>query len=318
MSYFVPNESALPCYHVGKGQQFESFVDCVWSLQNDFSEKIIFVHGGEYDVFEEYRHSDVPRTPVDLQDVHSFRPYNAILSKNTHVIGLGVVVLKYMPTAEQTYLTESKVVSPLNLADSATVENIEIHCKNGRYCIHDETMGIETFAGAQKRYKDVICHRYENDGELGNAPCIGFGFDNMMSFEFDGCEFYSHNHGPAFYMHNRSNSGDYHHLPPNGEPRVHVPYTLEESSRIQARSCIIATEDRSAPCVNLGVCTVRQHHVRVHFDGCFFSGPIVCKDENSANGGTRPNPYDLRLLHCNDVPVIIPYKDNVYPARIFK
>lgn len=48
---------SFPPITVGKGQQFDSFTACVYSLRNDHSEKIIYVHEGEYDVFRELHES---------------------------------------------------------------------------------------------------------------------------------------------------------------------------------------------------------------------------------------------------------------------
>jgi len=168
MSHYVPIETGIKAYHVGTDQEYKSFTQLIWDLREDQSEKIIYVHGGTYDIFREYRESTIPRPPREMESVHCYRPYNAIVSKNSHIIGIGRVRFVYAPSAEETYLTESKVISLLNLADSATIENIELIGYNCRYLIHDETLGLPEFDGAQKR----IITEFNNCYFKGNIGAI--------------------------------------------------------------------------------------------------------------------------------------------------
>ncbi len=314
MSFFVSDEAALPAFRVGPGREYTSFTACVWALRNDLREKIIYIDPGVYDIFREYRESDIPRPPKDLSSVHTYMPYSSILSPGTHVIGLGDVTFRYAPSPEETWDTESKVVSILNLSGTATVENITLTGKNCRYMIHDETLGLPEFSGAQKRYYRVNCLRTEpNDAGLGFPETIGTGFDDRMLLEYTECTFVNRIGGYAFYMHDRGRSGDVNHNFPEREPYERRVYTPEESSRIVCRRCTMdAGPDGRA--IRLGNGKIRLR-VPVELTDCCFTGSILSCDESSDENGTHPNSYVFSLRSCSPAEIIIRDPSNTYPPQ---
>ena len=117
---------------------FTSVTDCFLALKNDYSQKTIYIDEGEYDIFQEYIDAEVPVS----QTVGDFWDYCVWTPNNSHIIGRGRVSLKWMPDPATDNITVAQcdAVSPLNVAGNVVVENLEIYCKNGRYCIHNDTL----------------------------------------------------------------------------------------------------------------------------------------------------------------------------------
>ena len=130
-------------YHVNKTAAFKnktyftSLTACLLALKDDVSEKTIIIEGGDYDIVQEYIDANVPVYTGD-DPTGNYFDYCVWVPKNTHIIGRGIVRLMWMPEAGTITLNQSKTVSPLNVANSCTIENIEVHCKNGRYCLHND------------------------------------------------------------------------------------------------------------------------------------------------------------------------------------
>lgn len=302
-------------YRVGaknRNCEYQSFTQCLLDLKDDDRPKTIIVDGGEYDIFQEYRDANVPRRdPNDAyENRHDYMPYVVIVPPNTHIIGQGRVVLKYMPDASDTYKNESDVVSVLNVSGSATIENIEIHGKNCRYCIHDETLGMDRYSESRKIYKNVKCIMEMPDNDvtdgrsLGFKHTIGFGFDDRFYFEFDDCTFINNAEARAFYMHNRTRSN-----------RGYA-YNVDNSSTIIVNRCIMKSNSNlDAALVNSNGATQR---IISKFTSCYFHNKkITAADDSGGVAGTYPNAYQIVLLGCNTTEVGIPDESNLYPPEIY-
>ena len=301
--------SAKPLeYHVyppgTTGAKWTSFTALIKHLKYITIPKTIYVHGGTYDIFDEY--DDLGATGQvheDYSNFSNYMPYVYIVPPNTHVIGLGKVTFEYQPTYEETYAAESKIISPLNVSGTATIENIEIVCKNCRYAIHDETLGMPEYIGAIKKYKNVIAKKLINDEGLGFGATIGFGFDTQH-FEFDSCEFYNENTGAPFYMHDRTKYSDDTTIP------------ASQSGSINVKNCIIDHVTDTATAIlfgNVGAST--DLDIRTVFSGCYIKGRVKAGDESNSDSGNNPNSFDMTFIGCNAVNVSIPYANNAYPVR---
>ena len=291
-------------YRVGPEGDFTA---CLMALQGESRPKTVYVAEGEYDIYREYREANVPRCAPDYTNIHNYMPYTVLVPPRTRIIGQGNVVLRYTPTAEETYVPESKMVSPLNVSGTAYVENMTVICRNGRYCLHDETLGMPEFSGAEKRYKNVrFIRNEENDPGLGFSSVLGAGFDDKMQFTFEDCVF--ENTLPntatrkcnAFYMHNRAR-----------DKRGHI-YTFADSSRVFVRNSYIRGVGRA---VKLGNCANTIQHIPVVFENCRIDGEILVSDEARMTG-ERPNSFDLRFIGCGPVKPRSVHTCEPFPAQV--
>lgn len=298
-------------FHVGNGYEWTSFTQCLIDLQGIETEKTIYVHEGTYDIFREYRVAGVTRPAEDFPRANTadYMPYNIIVPTNTHIIGVDddndgeyAVVLKYAPSAEETYAAESWLVSPLNVSGSATIENIEVRCKNGRYTIHDETLGLEEYSGATKTYINVKSYKEKNDEGLGFGSGIGFGFDDKMTFTFTDCEFYNENSSRPFYMHSRKQSK---------EGRI---YGEADSSTITLNNCIIQSPNSNTSAMFFGNATgiTSEQHIVVTMNDCRIKGAIKTANEADNSLGTNSNRFDFRLNRCSAVTINILDPNNTF------
>lgn len=179
----IAEHSLENIYHVGAGQKYTNFTKLIKQLQDDNSRKIIYIHAGEYDIFEEYGGSEYAREIADTE----WRKWSAVIPPNTSIIGLGRVIFKFLPNASDCTINSVSVLSPINTSGSCNIENITIMCKNCRYGIHDETSGIEAYYYARKKFNNVRVYRYANDDGLstphGHAYAAGFDVGVHVTFE---------------------------------------------------------------------------------------------------------------------------------------
>jgi hypothetical protein len=200
----MKNNSNENIYYVGPEREHKSLTKLFLMLKDDKNEKIIYVDAGVYDIFKEYKEAGIDSPPDDVS-VSDYFSYNAFLPLNTKLIGIGNVCLEFSPAPQEITYGESITWAPLNVLGECYVENIEIRCKNGRYCIHDDSHN--RYTNVNHYYKHVRCI-YElgdiKDGKrLGLENTIGFGFAQGCKFEFDSCTFRFVGEGDhaAFYGH---------------------------------------------------------------------------------------------------------------------
>lgn len=287
---------------------YTSLTQCLLDLKDDRTPKTIFIDGGDYDIFEEYQNADVP-VYTGSNPALEYWDYNVWIPDNTHIIGRGIVRLMWMPDpAEHPELTtvQCQAVSPVNVAGSMTLENVEIHCKNGRYCIHDDPLGKTQYSGAVKIYRNVRCYHYANDRKdgvaYGFAPTIGMGLDKQMHYVFEDCYFWNGGQSYAFYCHSRQTV--------DGQR-----LTEAESSDLTLKNCVCKTARAEA--VKLGNSgSPTNLRIRVGIFGCSISGSIDIINE-SGTGTPNPNAFDLLLARCNTVTVNVADESNPYPPQIF-
>ena len=263
---------------------FNSLTECLIALKNDENEKTIYIEGGDYDIVQEYIDANVPVYTGNNPNSEYFN-YCVWVPKNTHIIGKGNVKLIWMPTAGTITLNQSKTVSPLNVCDTCTIENIEVYCKNGRYCLHNDGLNYFKYVGAKQVYKNVKFVKYDGDtdpvsGETyGFAQTIGFGISARMCYEFNGCEFINES-GSAFYGHSRRIVGS-------------LDITAENSGNIYVKNCLIDTPYTHA--VRLDNDTSSSLHIKTYFENCYISGNVRVN-----MNGDYLNAFDILLLRCNN------------------
>ena len=303
-------------YTVGKTANafdYSSLTRCLFDLKDNNEPKIIEIWEGDYDLYDEYKELyDANLLPIYTGDNPSmdYFPYCVWVPENTHIIGKGIVRLQWMPDPAEDDITptQCKTISPLNVAATATIENVEVYCKNGRYCLHNDGLGKVQFRGAIQRYINCRFYKYANDtdsvsgDDYGFLPTTGFGIDNCMHHVYENCVFVNYAEERAFYGHSRPSTMD----------------NQSESPDITLINCVIDSEASGAtpPCVKFGNTNSTKPHIRVMFNSCYIAGVVKCQLESSASANCK-NGFDVQYLNCGNVTMKINDPDNQYPPKAY-
>lgn len=315
--YYVAKTQSSNANGAIKVADSNSFTGLLLQLKNDDRKKIIYVDEGDYNIFQEYADlrtagllDPVPQSNFDPSA--DFWDYNVFVPPNTHIIGLGLVRLLYQPEATDTNVNESKTISPLNVAGSCIIENIEIHAKNCRYAIHDDALQYYQYNGAQKVYRNVKAVKYLCDSLngtlLGFRHCFGCGLPRSHTFTFENCYFETKDTNAAtrcLYFHNRRSVGG-------------VTMTAAMSSRIIVKDTVmktaLATTGIGLFLGNIPNSEVMQ--IRVDVNGCYTNGSIYSADEANWQTGDNPNTYIIKVLNTGvGGGIVIRDTDNQYPVE---
>ena len=304
--------SGTETYIVDINGENRSLTAMLLSLKDNDNQKTVIVRGGDYNIFNEYKELQqaglIPAIPVGEDPILKFVDYSVFVPKNTHIIGEGYVRLIYMPAESDTYEAESKALSPLNVADSCTIENVEIHCKNGRYCIHDEVLQNGAYIGAKHIYKNVKMIKYINDSTFGTLHAFGCGIGREMYFEFDNCFIENKNTDTGargLYFHNRKVVDG-------------VTLTARMSSNIVVKNCIVlsASQNLAFFLGSIGSGNSFKVQIRVNVDSCYFNGNIVEADEGNWESGSNRNTFLFTILNSKYTNLIIRDENNSYPPIV--
>lgn len=284
--YSVADNSAI--FHVGTGQTYTSLTSLLLDLNRASYKKTIYIHEGEYDIFQEYLDEvDDGRIEIPADDIQAgdyFEPYNAFVPNNTNIIGLGNVILKMTPTANSVTLGESRTWSPLNIYGNVSIENITIKGKNCRYCLHNDDHN--TYPNAKQYYKNCqFIYDYSdtdaNQNRLGYNITIGFGIQENGEHVFEDCLIAINTSGnnSAYYGHDRNDGS-------NG--------------KLLLKNCIIYSSNFSNNrTVRLQSISTTQGKVQAKFENCYINGGITY-DIYTVNAQQN---FEVTLLNTNKVPV---------------
>lgn len=287
-------------YYVGPNREHTSITQLFLDLAEDESEKTIYIDAGTYDIFREYKQAGIPTPPDDVA-IPDYFDYNAFLPLNTKLIGIGNVQLRFAPSAEEVTYGESRTWSPLNILGACHIENIEIYCKNGRYCIHDDSHN--RYRNTIHYYKHVRCI-YElgdhKDGKpLGFNNTIGNGMAQGCKFEFEDCTFQFVGGGKhsAFYTH--ESGYEY----PENAPSLFFKHCLFLGSE---------DNDRVLRLQNLATADLQ---VITRLDSCYLLGGIYLTIYKE----TSAQHFDVTLLHSGNPPQLIDREaENKYPIKVYQ
>ena len=280
--------SGETAYHVGEGQTYTELLPLLRTLADDATPKTIYIHEGEYDIFEEYGGQDYMET---LTGEESWSEVSVFIPPNTKVIGIGHVVLSFEPTAAEIVSSSiANLFSVINVKHDVYVENLTLKGKNCRYCIHDETSG-EANNGVHHTYKNVICKMTHDT--YGNYQCYGAGFINASIYDFDECTFESVS--VPFSIHNGSIS------------------SVAEGSTININNCLFISEGDVV--ISFRNNTGIQHHDIANINNCYIAGSGK-KIELTMSNDSYPNSFDVQLIGCNQItPKVDVVVENLYPVR---
>lgn len=289
---------------------YTSISKCLIDLKDDDSPKIIEIWGGDYNIFAEYTelyNAGLLEKYTGNDPSMDYFPYCVWVPPNTHIIGKGIVRLRWEPDPATDDITpnQCKTISPLNVAGSATIENVEVYCKNGRYCLHNDALGKAQFTGAVQRYINCRFYKYGNDTDAvsgstyGFLATTGFGVDNSMRHVYENCVFVNYANNRAFYGHSRTGVISYE----------------KNNSDITLTNCVFVSG--GSPCIKLGnASSNRQIHIRTMFNGCSIQGLIRSGLEGSETSNCA-NGFDIQFLNCGNVTLQINDPDNEYPPQAY-
>ena len=287
-------------YYIGPQREYKSITELFLKLSEDKSEKTIYIDEGVYDIFKEYKEAAIP-SPADDVSVSDYFTYNAFLPLNTKLIGLGKVRLEFLPDADDITYGESITWAPLNIRGACNVENIEIHCKNGRYCIHDD--GHNKITNVEHCYKNVVCVYHLGDlkgsKRLGLSNTIGFGFAQGCNFTFEDCTFCFEGQGnySAFYGHDDG-----------AENPENMPTILIKNCNIHAHKdsdCTLRLQSLAVPGPNC---------VKTLVESCDIKGGIYLTIYHENNN----QKFDVTLVDSGIPPIKSDYeKENMFPVKVY-
>ena len=290
-SKYVDNVTIIEKYTVGTGKDYETFTECIRALKDNKNKKEIIIDGGVYDIFSEIGGSEYA---LSIEEGSNWYDVCDIVPPNTKIIGKGNVIFNFEPTADEIGTIACKLLSPINVRGTCTIENITINADNCRYCIHDETSGDIQFEGAIKIYKNVIANK-RSSGSVGYAQAYASGFDDNMKFIFDNCTFTSDN--LAFSVHNRDTTNE------------------NKSSRLEFNNCKFISGNSTTISVRLGNINWRQENIKVDINNSYLNKKIAIYNES---GYGKKNGYNLTMCGCNDVEISVTTDTNIYEPKIYK
>ena len=285
----IPTVEKTQIFTVGTGKDYATLTECLRDIKDNHKEKIIYIDGGEYNIFEEIG----GKTFVDTIDTSSvtWRDVSDIVPNNTSIIGLGEVILKFYPTIEEITQPVAAYLSCINVIyENFHMENITIICGNCRYAIHDETGG--TYQGGKHTYKNVKL--YKEATSVGYQQVFGCGISPRETLDFEQCIFNSRRY--PFTCHN-SGSCDI------------------DNAIINARNCIFNTKNTDTQSIMFGNSNGKQVKVSVNLSNCYIKEKVYIKNEST---NEKPNAFDVTLLNCSGSSnVEVACATNIYEPKIF-
>lgn len=310
--YNVPKRYTVGRSTDNTAYDFDNVTACFLALKDDMDPKIIDIYDGDYDIYQEYIDNNVPIYTGDNPSI-DFPGYCVFVPPNSHVIGHGVVRFSWMPNpTDNPEITwkQCYCVSPLNVMGACTIENIELHCKNGRYCLHNDTIGLPPFANLTQHFINVKCYKYIGDEDSTTTPgethvygtrhTVGFGQGRGINQIYDNCEFYNEWNGRAFYGHANIQYNQ-------------VNIVAITSGSITLNNCIIKSANSTT--IKLGNTGSLTRDIKTKFNNCYISGAVLVEDEDG--GGDIPNSFDITFNNCGSVALTISYTGNVYTPKFY-
>ena len=282
-------------YYVGANEDHTSLVSLLLDLQNDQTNKTIYIRSGTYNLFTEYMaevndaRQRIQIPPDDVTSPDYFEPYNAFVPNNTKIIGLGDVVLEFTPDASDITYGASVTWSPLNIYGSCEIENITVKGHNCRYCLHNDDHNA--YPNSKQVYRNVrFLYEYGDSKQVGSETktlgfncTTGFGIQAGSQHIYENCEFYmeapvsegtTYNR-PAFYGHDANNSKD---------------------GSIVLKNCIIHSNIiGDIRLIRLQTLATSQGHVQTIFESCYINGQI----ELNAYYNNSPQNFDVTFVNSN-------------------
>lgn len=268
----------------------------------DTRNKVIYIAGGEYDLYQEYIDAGIP-IPASGHSTSDYFGFNAFVPPNTKIIGLGQVTLKFEPTkaqlvalggSEEAAKTVSDIWCPINIAGAVEMENVTIKARNCRYCIHDDMHASDV--GTQHTFRNVTCimgepESYGASGIMGFAHATGMGWSPRTIHKYIDCIFENQSSVSfkrAFYGHGYT------------DVQAGSAYKAEDGATVELTNCVInksaGSGDRCISLQTLAGSTAAGkvnpvEHLRVNMRGCWTNCSVLI---DTSNDGAH-NTIDLTV-----------------------
>lgn len=283
----------------------DSLTGLFYNLRNDNREKIIYVQGGEYDIFAEYKALNMP-SPPDNVSTGDYFDYCVFVPNNTKLIGIGNVKLIYNPAKSATTVGEAKTWSPLTIKYACHIENIEIYCKYGRYCIHDDSHNDTSDQGVTHYYKNVKCVYDYSEDNYGFNETIGFGFSQKSTYIFENCTFIYNEDAEVAASKNRS--AFYGHSASGSQAKA-------DSARLIVKDCICVAGETSTNAFRLQSLNTSDLRIVTDVSNTYIDGKVKL----TIYDATRKQAFDVQFLHSDVTAENITIDDdnNAYPVHIY-
>lgn len=284
--YEEKNKPSTETYHVGTGQGYTSFYHCLKSLKGNENEKIIYVHGGVYDLFEEGGGSTYYKQATSET---KWRDISVLIPANTTIIGLGYVEFDFLPTSEEIGSIAANLVSPINVVKgNVTIKNINIKCKNCRYAIHDQT----TLGSGKGLHQYINVNAFKDTG-IGYDQCFGGGMNEEQEFLFENCVFEG-----------------------NSAWSIHDSYfTKGLEQRITMRNCAFISNVMDYS-IRLGNTCAVQRDQQIFMSNCYLNKKLYIYGEAS---NMTINNFDITAIGCNTFTVDMDDQitTNIFTPKIY-
>ena len=156
------------------------------SLIGDDVEKILYVEQGIYDIYKEIGGAAFANT---ITDYNKWYEYSVFVPKNTKIIGIGNVILtmdidvsELNPDSQAT-----NALSPLNIREACSINNIQIAASRCRYGLHIEGLGQDKYNNNLFELNNVSIKFIGDTYGFGSA--IGIGLNKGCVLSADSCIF---------------------------------------------------------------------------------------------------------------------------------
>lgn len=291
-------------YYVGGESEHQSLTGLFYELKDNTNPKTIYVNPGEYDIFAEYKALNIPSPPDDVSS-SDYLNRCVFVPANTKLIGIGNVKLTYDPAKSETTKGEARTWSPLSVRYACHIENVDIYCHYGRYCIHDDSHNATDDQGVSHVYKNVHCVYDFSADDYGFNETIGFGFSQKNNIVFEDCTFIYNEtedagskNKSAFYGHGASGS-----------------QTENESPTINIKNCIFIAGETSTQAFRLQSLNTSPLRIKTRVDNTYIDGQSYL----TIYDNSRKQAFDVEFLNCNVTESTVRTNDNnnLYPIKIY-
>lgn len=259
-----------PIYRVGANGDFTGIHEAFAALKNNDRPKIIYIDGGEYDVYKEMGgDSFIDTIPTDVQSL-DWPLYSNYVPDNTDVIGIGQVYIKFLPP-ETIPAQKKAVICPMAFRGAVKLENISIEASNCRYCVHDEAGTTPNNQGKTKMFKNVHLHNLGG----GYETAYGAGFQKNNTIIFDNCSF----HSPGNPWSTHDNAG------------------TEDNTTISISNSLFISDREGVKSIVLKNLNGKSGYKQVYISNCVLSSLHL------ADSAELLNRYKVKIVRCGEVDV---------------
>lgn len=148
---------------------------------------------GEYDLY----------TGLIENDILSDTGFQYYMWDNIEIIGNNSTIKCVVPVDVYNQHRQACIdTSPINVRFNIKIENLKINVENIRYCIHDESVDLESARYTNHIYKNLSLKTKTTAQGIFTRP-IGIGGSLGQNYLFENCIFDCGTNNSAFYIHGR-------------------------------------------------------------------------------------------------------------------